>query len=123
MLATSPTDRSSPRVLILYNQPVLPADHPDAESEHEILFTVGEVERVLSEAGYEVVRLGVERDPAVLIAGLRRHQPDVVFNLFEGLADFGNTETHVAGILEWLGIPFTGSPGSALALARKKHLA
>ena len=26
-------------------------------------------------------------------------RPDVVFNLFEGLADFGSTEAHVAGLL------------------------
>ncbi len=46
----------------------------------------------------------------------------MVFNLFEGLADFGSTEAHVAGLLEWLGIPFTGSPYQTLCLARSKHL-
>jgi D-alanine-D-alanine ligase len=116
-------DPSATRVLILYNQPVLPTDHPDADSEHEVLYTVEEVEKVLRQAGFPVSRLGVERDPAVLVKGLRKHQPDVVFNLFEGLADFGNTEAHVAGLLEWMGIPFTGSPSQTLSLARSKHLA
>jgi D-alanine-D-alanine ligase len=108
------------RVLVLYNEPVLPADHPDAESEHEVLYTVAEVERELAEAGHAPARLGVSRDPAVLLAGVRRHRPDVVFNLFEGLADFGDTEAYAAGLLEWLGVPFTGSPYATLALARNK---
>ena len=124
MIADTPAaDHSSPvRVLILHNQPVLAEDHPDAESEHEILYTTEVVERTLGEAGYEVCTLGVSRDPAVLIKGLRQRRPDVVFNLFEGLADLSETEAYVAGILEWLELPFTGCPYQTLCLARTKHL-
>jgi D-alanine-D-alanine ligase len=111
------------RVLILYNEPVLPRTHPDAESEHEVLDTVQAVSGFLNDAGFEVVRLGAGRDPELLVAGLRREQPDVVFNLFEGHGDQGNTESYVAGLLEWLGVPFTGCPGQTLCLARSKHLA
>src|SRR3954453_675016 len=96
------------RVLILYNEPVLPAGHPDADSEHEVLYTVAEVQQILASAGYEVSGLSLSRDPSALPAALRDSQPDVVFNLFEGLADCGSTEAHVAGLLEWLGVPFTG---------------
>ncbi len=110
------------RVVILFNEPVLATDHPDAESEHEILYTVDAVHQMLSQGGYDVVRLGVAREPHVLVSGLRRLQPDVVFNLFEGLADNGSTEAHVAGVLEWAGVPFTGSPYQTLSLARSKHL-
>src|SRR5437660_922274 len=110
------------RVLILFNEPVLPPGHPDAESEHEILYTVDAVHETLTGAGYEVHRLGLARDPYPLVSGLRRLRPDVVFNLFEGLADFGHTEAHVAGVLEWSGLPFTGSPFQTLSLARSKHL-
>jgi D-alanine-D-alanine ligase len=117
------SDRScSARVLILYNEPVLPEDHPDADSEHEILYTVDEVHKPLEAAGFEVSRLGVARDPEVLVAGIREQRPDVVFNLFEGLADAYDTEGHVAGLLEWLGVPFTGSPSQTLSLARTKHM-
>jgi D-alanine-D-alanine ligase len=106
----------------LYNEPVLPEDHPDAESEHEILFTAEAVERALAEAGYQVERLAVCRDPATLVEGVRSHRPDVVFNLFEGLANFADTEAHAASVLEWLGVPFTGSPYQTLCLARNKPL-
>src|SRR5436189_7190 len=98
------------RVLILFNEPVLPADHPDAESEHEVLYTVAEVEKPLLRAGFDVSRLGVRRDPTALLARVKKRRPDVVFNLFEGLADHGDTEAHVAGLLEWLGLPYTGCP-------------
>jgi D-alanine-D-alanine ligase len=111
-----------PRVAILYNEPVLPEDHPDAESEHEVLFTVDEVEKVLTGAAYDVRRLGVQRDPSVLLNGLMELKPDCVFNLFEGLADQYETEAYAAGLMEWLGIPFTGSPYQTLTLARRKHL-
>ncbi len=111
------------RVVILFNEPTLPEDHPDADSEHEILYTTDVVHQELTEAGYEVHRLGAARDPGVLVSGLKQLQPDVVFNLFEGLPDFGNTEAFVAGILEWLGVPYTGSPYQTLCMARSKHVA
>lgn len=107
-------------VLVLYNEPVLPPEHPDAESEHEILYTVEVVSEHLSAAGFEVAHLGIDRDPAALLGGLSRHKPDVVFNLFEGLADHYDTEAHVVGLLEWLGLPFTGSGFQTLCLARSK---
>jgi D-alanine-D-alanine ligase len=109
------------RVLVLYNEPVLSVSHPDAESEHEVLDTVEAVSAALSKAGFEVSRLGVH-SPSALLAGLHSGRPDVVFNLFEGTGDDGNTEAYVAGLLEWLDVPFTGSPFQTLALARNKHL-
>jgi D-alanine-D-alanine ligase len=50
-------------------------------------------------------------------------RPDVVFNLFEGLADHGQTEGYVAGLLDWSGVRYTGCPSDALCIARSKHLA
>ncbi len=46
----------------------------------------------------------------------------MVFNLFEGNLENTATESYVAGLLEWKGIPFTGSPMHTLSLARAKHL-
>src|SRR5947209_2140560 len=112
---------SAPHVVVLYNEPILSPDHRDADSEHEVLYTVGEVERALDAAGMRVSRLGVCRDPGVLLDGLRRLRPDAVFNLFEGLADRNETEAHAAGLLDWLDVPYTGCPHQTLALARCKH--
>jgi D-alanine-D-alanine ligase len=109
-------------VLILYNQPVLPPHHPEAESEHEILDTVEVVAKALLAAEFHVSRLGIGHDPEALLHGLRTARPQAVFNLFEGTGDDGNTEAYVAGLLEWLGIPFTGSSCRTLSVARSKPL-
>ncbi len=112
-----------PRTLILYNEPVLPPDHPDYESEKEVLYSVGEVADSLEREGVPVARLGVAADPEALFAGLRATPHDVVFNLYEGTADQGGAEASVAGLLEWLRVPFTGSPAQAMLLARNKPVA
>src|SRR5262245_17670965 len=107
-------------VLVLYNEPVLPRDHPDAESEHSVLGTAGKVAAALAEANFRVEQLALGADPAVLWSELKQRKPDVVFNLFEGNPDNTETESFVAGLLEWSGVPYTGSPFAALSLARAK---
>jgi D-alanine-D-alanine ligase len=109
-----------PRVLIVYNEPVLPPDHPDYASENDIHETVAEVAKVLPPDGFEVERLGYARDARLLLDKLRAWGPEVVFNLFEGEADRTETEVYHAAVLEWAGVPFTGSPAFALALGRDK---
>ncbi|CAN5316701.1 hypothetical protein BH11PLA2_BH11PLA2_00190 [soil metagenome] len=113
---------AKPKVLVLYNEPTLPPDHPDADSEYDILDTADAVVKHLQNAGLPAVRFGFVDNPRTLIDGLQTHQPDVVFNLYEGTATWGNSEAFVAGILELLRIPFTGSPVQALILARSKPL-
>jgi D-alanine-D-alanine ligase len=111
------------KVLILYNDPVLPAGHPDFDSEHDVLHTVETVGEVLAAVGFAIDRLGLKRNPGPLLERLANHRPNVVFNLFEGLGDHGQTESYVAGLLDWSGVPFTGCPAEALCIARSKHLA
>lgn len=117
-----PFDPANTRVLILFNKPLLPLDHPDADSEHEITYTVDEVHDELQQAGYQVGKLGVDLDARELLSGITEFKPHVIFNLFEGLADWNETEAYVAGMLEWLRIPYTGCPFMALSLGRNKHL-
>jgi hypothetical protein len=110
------------RVLVLYNEPVLTPNHPDFESEQQVVETVRGVSENLVRAGYDVCHLGVSTNPRLLLDGLDELRPDVVFNLFEGIPDQGTTEAFVAGLLEWSGVAFTGSPFVTLTLARSKHL-
>ena len=108
-------------ILVLHNEPVLPKDHPDAESEHSVVEVAAEMSKILGEAGYQVRQLGLGPEPTVLWNELKEHKPDVIFNLYEGNADNTQTESIVAGLLEWSKIPYTGSPFTALTLARAKH--
>lgn len=109
-----------PSLLVLYNEPVLPANHPDALSEVDVLDTVADGVKVLRSAGFAVRRLGINFDPRPLLDELSAHRPDAVFNLFEGVATQTATEVSVAALLEWLNIPFTGCPSLSLALGRDK---
>lgn len=111
-----------PRVLVVFNEPSLPPDHPESESEHEILETIEQVEIVLGKRGFDVKQVGVLRDPGVLCSAVRDWQPTVVFNLFEGLPDWGETEAYCIGLLEWLRVPITGSTLAATCLTRDKEL-
>jgi D-alanine-D-alanine ligase len=111
-----------PRVLVLYNQPVLPANHRDAESEHEILETADDVAKSLIAAGFPVDQFGLNHQPGELLNALERFRPQVIFNLYEGAAREGETEAYVGALLQWVKIPFTGSPFQTLCLARDKPL-
>lgn len=107
-------------VLVLYNEPVLPPDHPDAPSEHDIYDTVNDAYKVLTAAGFSTTKLGINRDPQPLLDALKHNRPHAVFNLFEGIATQPSTEVGAAALLEWLDAPFTGCPAAALALGRDK---
>src|SRR5262245_43653526 len=108
------------RVLVLYNEPVLPEDHPDYISEVEVIDNVEAVAEVLAGADFTVDRLGLGHDPDGLLAHLRAQRPDAIFNLYEGTADRNVTETYVAGLMDWLEIPYTGCPYRTLFLAQNK---
>src|SRR6187200_2732359 len=99
---------TKPPVLVLFNKPVLPPNHPEAGSEYDILDTVADTAKILAAAGFEVRKLGIDRDPRPLLDELRERPPLAVFNLFEGLATQPGTEVSAAALLEWLGVPFTG---------------
>ncbi len=119
--STADTHSPSPfKVMMLHNIPVLPLDHPDADSEHEVIETVEIIENALNESNIRYERFGLGKDLAPLIKRLNENPPDLVFNMFEGFADFTETEVYLAGLLEWMKIPFTGSKSQALAVGRNK---
>jgi D-alanine-D-alanine ligase len=73
---------------------------------------VDQVAQGLREAGHEAEIFGVHADTEKLIRGLDERKPDLVFNLME---TFGKTQlgaVGVVGLLEVLGVPYTGcGPG------------
>lgn len=108
------------RVLIAFNAPVLPKNHPDYASEADILETADEMEKILRELEYTVDTIGYARTPIPLLHKIDEFRPEVILNLFEGEADRTVTEISNAAMLEWVNIPFTGSPSWAIALGRDK---
>ena len=108
------------RVLLAYNLPVLPVGHPSYASEVDILQTVEVVGQALEGGGYTIAKVGYARQPRPLLDAVAEFQPDCIYNLFEGEADRTETETANAAVLEWLNVPFTGSPSWSIALGRDK---
>ncbi|MEZ6143502.1 MAG: hypothetical protein R3B84_23285 [Zavarzinella sp.] len=108
------------RILIAYNSPVLPENHPDAASELDILEIVEGVEETLQAYHYPCSCVGYDRHPRPLLEAINWYQPDAIFNLYEGCGDRSETEIANAALLEWLNIPFTGSGSLTLALCRDK---
>jgi D-alanine-D-alanine ligase len=107
-------------VLVLYNEPALAADDPDYASEAGVLDSVAAVDEALAAAGHRSRHLSVRSLPGLLDDLKRLPAPDVVFNLFEGFAGVGRGEAVVAGLVELLGYPLTGSRGQCLDLVRDK---
>jgi D-alanine-D-alanine ligase len=70
----------------------------------------------LERLGYEGRSLDFD---ARFVDGLASFAPDVVFNALHGP---GGEDGTIQGILEWLGIPYTGSDLPGCALAMDKHL-
>ena len=112
-----------PRVLILFNRPVLSPGHPDYESEAEVLYSAKVVRDSLTALGIPHDEFGITDDLAPLVKRLKKADFDVAFNLYEGTADFSVTEVYLTGLLEWQRIRYTGCPSSTLVLARQKVLA
>ena len=107
------------KAAILYNIPGEGSARSEVEmeAELEVLETVAGVKEGLEMAGHEAIAL---RCSLEVLFSLKSF--DLVFNLAEGFEDDLSAEPKVAGFLELLGVPFTGSCASALEVGRDKGL-
>jgi D-alanine-D-alanine ligase len=88
---------------------------PSAEREVSIESGNG-VMRALASLGHDAQSLDFD---ARFVDALREIRPDVVFNALHGTR---GEDGCIQGVLEWLGIPYTGSDITSCALAMDKHL-
>jgi D-alanine-D-alanine ligase len=104
------------RILVLYT---LPPDEVGAgRSTSE--FTLNEAAEEIAGALAGADSAGVRGSAGEIRAILDARQPDVVFNLCEAPLGQPRLEAHVAALLEWRGVRFTGSGSETLALCRRK---
>ena len=94
----------------------------ESESSKEYDPVVPQVARTLRRLGHRVSVLGVHGDVKRLIAGLSRRKPDLVFNLMEMFGDNVFGDIPVTGLLELLGVRYTGSGPGELYLSQDKGL-
>ena len=110
------------RVAILHNDDNrLRNGEPDDAIAVRSVITVADAVQAACEAiGWEPVRVTVNRDPREMLGRLDR--ADVVFNLAESVDGDPSLEPAVAWLLDWCAYAFTGSSGTALALALDKQI-
>lgn len=86
-------------------------------AEREVSIESGQsVMRALAALGHDAQSLDFD---GRFVDAIREIRPDVVFNALHGT---GGEDGTIQGVLEWLGIPYTGSDLTACALAMDKHL-
>jgi D-alanine-D-alanine ligase len=107
-------------IAILFNEPTLPPEHPDFMQEAGVLQSVAAFEESLIRPEHRVFRIEIADTVEPLIKTIAARRPDVIVNLCEGFAGHTGGEAHLAGLLELLGVPYTGSPPECLALVRDK---
>ena len=83
-------------------------------------FALTEAAQCVAAALPGVAAVGVRGELDEVLDAIRKHQPDVVFNACEAPLGRPDRETHVAALLEWMGVRFTGSGSETLALCRRK---
>ena len=83
---------------------------------------VPQVARTLRSLGHRVSVLGAHGDVKRIVAGLSRRRPDLVFNLMEMFGDNVFGDIPVTGLLDLIGLKYTGSGPGELYLSQDKGL-
>jgi D-alanine-D-alanine ligase len=96
--------------------------HLEQETAREHDVVVDQVARALRAKGHTTSILGVHGDVRKLISGLARRKPDLVFNLMEMFGKNLLGASGVAGLLDLLGLPFTGAGPGEFYLQEDKAL-
>jgi D-alanine-D-alanine ligase len=96
--------------------------HLEKESAKTHDVVVDQVADALRQAGHKVSAFGVHGDVAKLRSGLARRKPDLVFNLMETFGDSQLGAVGLVGLLDLLGLPYTGGGPGELYIQEDKAL-
>lgn len=96
--------------------------HLDQEKATEYDAVVEPVAAALRKNGHKPSILGVHGDAKKLISGLARRKPDLVFNLMETFGDTQLGAVGVVGLLDLLGVRYTGGGPGEFYLQEDKVL-
>lgn len=110
------------KITVLVDETTVPPGDPDFKDHPDSSITEYHVIGSLRDLGYGVSVLGVMEDVAELVNTLAEQKPDLVFNLTEQFGGDRRLDKNIVGLLELLGIPFTGSGVRAMMLCRDKAL-
>ena len=98
--------------------PLPPDVPPDAYADYDHIETIRHIQAAIESDGHQTVFIPANRD---LPYALKEIQPDICFNIAEGLGG-DSREAQTPALLEMLAIPYTASRVQANALALDKTL-
>lgn len=113
------------KVLVLFDTAGTPPPDQDfsKELQTEAWAAEAHVIAALHSLGHEVRTIGVWDEPGMIIDEIKANPPDVVFNLTEHFNAVSAYDRNVAGLLEMMGVPYTGSSPTGLTLCKNKGMA
>jgi D-alanine-D-alanine ligase len=88
---------------------------------HDVV--VDQVAAALRKRKHRVSILGVHDDLKKFVSGFSRRKPDLVFNLVETFGNSNSGDSAVAGVMDLLGLHYTGGGPAELYLRQDKGLA
>ena len=107
------------RIVVLHNH----APDPAPPDEKDALLQAEAVSAALLDAGHEAIKVPFPLDTRRVIDELRTLRPALVFNLVESIEGQGRLIHLAPTVLDYLAIPYTGSPTEAIFLTSHKLLA
>jgi D-alanine-D-alanine ligase len=113
------------KVLVLFDTAGTPPADQDFTKEMKTDDWAAEANIIeaLGKLGHEVRTIGVWDEPGMIIDEIKANPPDVVFNLTEHFNEVSAYDRNVAGLLEMMGVPYTGSSPTGLTLCKNKGMA
>ena len=113
------------KVLVLFDTAGTPPPDQDFSKELKTDDWAAEAHVIatLTELGHEVRTIGVWDEPGMIIDEIKAHPPDAVFNLTEHFNEISAYDRNVAGLLEMMDVPYTGSSPTGLTLCKNKGMA
>ncbi|MGZ9272907.1 MAG: hypothetical protein ACXW6T_27610, partial [Candidatus Binatia bacterium] len=108
------------KVLVLFGSAGTPPANQDFTKElaTEDFAAEAHVIDALKTVGHEVRTLGVWDEASLIIDEIKANVPDVVFNLTEHFNEISAYDRNVAGLLEMMAVPYTGSSPTGLTLCK-----
>jgi D-alanine-D-alanine ligase len=119
------TAKHSYKVLVLFDTAGTPPPDQDfsAELKTDDWAAEAHVIGALKKLGHEVRTIGVWDEPGMIIDEIKNHPPEVVFNLTEHFNEVSAYDRNIAGLLEMMDVPYTGSSATGLTLCKNKGMA
>jgi D-alanine-D-alanine ligase len=113
------------KILVLFDTAGTPPADQDFTKEMKTDDWAAEahVIEALKKLGHEVRTIGVWDEPGMIIDEVKANPPDIVFNLTEHFNEVSAYDRNVAGLLEMMGVPYTGSSPTGLTLCKNKGMA